>query len=175
MLDDTYLRYHPTSAQANYEEEIIFKDPNGGDGVSLTVVVRSDPDDFCEVEKFQPTYLGAPLSYTVSKGDSLEVDLLPMFCDYENINGNAGVSLHEHPELNGENLDIHISTRYALIKYTPDDPDFVGKKGAIFELCYDYQDVDCFNQEGNEYTKCPGYPQECKYFLYTYVEVEVTE
>lgn len=172
VLNEKFLKYQPSISKENYEEEIILTSPQDpGEEVSLLIVVRSDPSYFCLVNEFEPTYLGMPLTYSIRKGESFETDLLDLFCDYQR-GGNAGVAMFDHPELTDKGFNIHISTQYANLTFNP-PADFTGKSGIIYELCYDLQDQNCINQ--NLFQDCPTYPRSCKYFLYTYVEIEVAD
>ncbi|MCO6487729.1 MAG: hypothetical protein J5I98_04885 [Phaeodactylibacter sp.] len=172
VLDNRYLKYQPLASRKNYEEEITLSDAREpGREASVTVVVRSDPALFCVVNEFEPAYLGMPLSYSIKKGESFESELLELFCDYER-GGNAGVAEYDHPELGDEGFEIYISTQSARLEFIP-PADFTGKSGKVYELCYDLQDQDCLGQM--QFHDCPSYPQSCKYFLYTYVEIEVVE
>ncbi|MCB0581676.1 MAG: hypothetical protein KDD10_20515 [Phaeodactylibacter sp.] len=172
VLDGRYLKYQPLESRKNYEEEIRLADAREpGREVSVTVVVRSDPSLFCVVNEFEPVYLGMPLSYSIKKGESFEAELLELFCDYER-GGNAGVAEFDHPQLEDKGFEIYISTQSARLEFTP-PAGFTGKSGKVYELCYDLQDQGCLGQM--QFHDCPSYPQSCKYFLYTYVEIEVTE
>ncbi len=172
VANDKFLRYTPLEEKGDYEEEIIIKNPaNPAEEIPVTIVVRSGSDDFCSVYQFEPTYLGVPLAYTVKQGESFETDLIDLFCDYQR-GGSAGVIESYHPELRGDGFEIHISTQNAKLTFNPVG-DYIGKHGIIYELCYDLSDEDCLKNE--QFFDCPTYPQSCKYFLYTYVEIKVVE
>ena len=170
-LNQQYLVYRPNLNETDYEEDIILKVPgNGNDNVQVPVrlVVRSATPDYCLVEDFNPTYLGTPLKYTVRKGESLEVDFTDLFCDFSRT-PSGGVRVQDHPDFSNEFLQIHITTSSALFTYTPPE-DFVGTQGVIYELCYDYTGRCEF-----DWFECGDFPRACRFFLYTFVELEVVE